>query len=164
MSQLVTNLHVQGHFSAYSMSLPTSSVTDDKVSASADISASKLEHQHQLVLAQAHGVAASDERRVIHVVKGATGTVVSFRAGVVVANIGNSTITVDLRKNGTTILTSVITLDSTNVIYVPESAAGFTSTALVANDVLEVIFDATVGTGTLGQGAFADLVLREDAA
>ena len=108
-------------------------------------------------------MAAVTERRVIKVVKGATGTIVNFRAGVVVANVGAATISIRLKKNGTNIDTAALVLDSGNAAFALEAAAGFTSTSLVANDVLEVDITAAAGGGTLGQGLFCELTAREDA-
>jgi hypothetical protein len=154
-------LHV-GTLTASSFTPPASSVSNASIEAGANVDAAKLDHQHQQVVTQVHGSAAVDERRVIHVVKGATATLIAFRAGVVVACIGDSTITVDLRKNGTTMLTAVISIDSGDAAYAILSAT-LASTSLVTGDVLEVVIDATVGTGTLGQGLFAEVTLRERA-
>lgn len=130
---------------------------------SAGILYTKMEHREVKHYTQPHGSAASTERKPIHTVKGATGTIVSFRAGVVVACVGAATISIQLKKNGTNILTAALVLDNTNAAFTFESAAGFTSTALVANDVLEVDVTSAAGGGTLGQGLFCELVTKEDA-
>ena len=96
-------------------------------------------------------------------VYGTTGTVVAFEVGSVTACTGDSTITVDLHKNGASILTGVITLDSANTAYIVE-AGTLSSATLADGDVLEVVVNATVGTGTLGNGVFASCIIREDAA
>ena len=132
------------------------------VQAAAGINASKLEHQYQPVVSQALGVDAASEARVIHVVKGATADVVAFRAGAVTPAGATTTVTVDLKKNGTTILSGVITLDNSQAAYELESAAGFTSTDLVTGDVLTVHFALTGSNEP--QGCFAQLIVREDAA
>lgn len=157
------DLHVAGNLSASSLTIPAGTLTDAGVEAGAGIQATKLEHQHTQVFKQNHGTAATSQRQVIHTVYGAEGSIVSFRAGVVVANIGAATISIQLKKNGSNILSSALVLDSTNAAFSMEDAAGFTSTALVADDVLEVDATATAGGGTLGQGLFCELVVREDA-
>lgn len=141
--------------------LPDDCVGNDQVATGAGIAASKLEHQYEKNVTQPN-TAATDETRVIHVVRGATATVQEFRAGSIAKAAGGATCTVDLKKNGSSILSSPITLDSGNSDYVPESAA-VTSPDLVADDVLTVVIDGTVGGGTLPTGVYADLVLREDA-
>jgi hypothetical protein len=40
------------------------------------------------------------------------GTVVAFVAGAVVPNVGAATVTVNLLKNGTTVLSAVVTLNN----------------------------------------------------
>lgn len=145
------------------VTLPANSVSNTNVAAAAGIEATKLQHQHQQLVAQAHGTAATTERRVIHVVKGVSGSVVNFRAGVVVACVGAATISIRLKKNGSNIDTAATVLDNANAAFAIEAAAGFSSTTLAAGDVLEVDITATAGGGTLGQGLFCELTVREDA-
>jgi len=143
-------------------SVTPGTIQDADIAASANLDPTKMRHQYCSVFAQANSAAASDTGRVIHVVKGATGTVVAFRAGSIVAATGNATVTVDLKKNGTTMLSAVITLDSSNVAYILEEGT-LSVTAVVAGDVLTLVIVATVGTGALPTGLFAEVVVREDA-
>ena len=146
---------------AAAVNLPSVCVGNAQVKLAAGIEATKLEHQHRPTYAQESAATAADETRVVHVVKGATGSLQAFSAGCVVANIGDSAITVDLHKNGVTVLTAPISLSSTDSAY--DVVAGvLASDAVVVGDVLEVVVDATVGTGTLGTGVFASLDLHED--
>jgi hypothetical protein len=137
-------------------------ITNAHVRSDAAIAATKLDHQHQPVFAQNHGSAASAQRQVMHVARGA-GTIVNFRAGVSVACIGDSTITVNLYKNGSTVLTGAIVLDNGNAAFAKEDAPGFTSTTIAAGDVFEAVIAVSAGTGTLGQGLFCELTVREGA-
>ncbi|OGG44120.1 MAG: hypothetical protein A3F84_27810 [Candidatus Handelsmanbacteria bacterium RIFCSPLOWO2_12_FULL_64_10] len=163
--QIIPNdVYVTGNLSSLTFSPPAASIGDTAVAGSAGIQASKLEHQYMDRLTQVHGSAATAERRVIKTAKGATGDIVSFRCGVLVACIGNSTITIDLYKNGSSILSATTVLDSGNAARAFESAAGFSSTTFVADDVFECVVTVSAGTGTLGQGLFCELVTREDAA
>lgn len=138
------------------------SITNAKIATAAAIAASKLVHQHRIGYSQANSAAAT-ETRVIYTCYGATGTIKSFKAGSIAAAIGDSTVTLDLKKNGTTVLSAVITLDNANTARVVE-AATLSVTTLVAGDVLEVVVTATIGTGTLPTGLFATLTVEEDAA
>jgi len=132
------------------------------VEASAGIEATKLEHQHRAVYAQESATtAAAGDDRVIHVVKGAAGTIQSFKAGCVVANIGDSVVTVDLHKNGESILVAAIEVDSGDAAYALVAGVIDTDT-VVADDVLEVVVTVAVGTGTLGKGVFAYVDIHED--
>lgn len=161
-NQIIGDLNVRGNISSQTLTIPNVTVTDAMVAAAADIAATKLEHQYEKEYAQESATAAADESRVIHVVHGTTATLISFKVGSVAVAVGNSTVTVDLKKNGTTMLTGVITLDTANTVRVVEEAS-LSVTAMVAGDVLEVVIDATIGTGTLPKGVFCEAVIREDA-
>jgi len=157
------DVHVAGHLTAGTMTIPVLTVTDAMVNGSAAIATSKMRHRTFKHYSQEAATTSADEARCLHAVYGATGTVISFKAGSVVANIGDSTVTVDLHNDGASILTAVITLDSTNAAYTPE-AGTIDTAAVVAGDVLEVVIDATVGTGTLALGVYCELVIDEDPA
>ena len=88
--------------------------------------------------------------------------ITAFAAGCVTACIGDSTIEVDLLKNGVSVLSAAIEIDSGDADYA--AVAGTVSSAsVVAGDVLEVAITVTAGTGTLGEGVFAALTLEEKA-
>ena len=141
--------------------VPAGSFGDPQIGAANPIDAAKLKHQYAPRLAQAHGTAATAERRVVHVAR-ASGTVAAVEAGPVVAAVGDSTVSVDVRKNGTTILSAPITIDNGDAAYA-KVAGAISSAAYVAGDVFEVVITVTAGTGTLPQGVFATAVFREGA-
>ncbi len=143
-------------------SMRTASVDNDAVTSDADIDASKLEHQHRQVYAQESDTTSVTETRVVHVVDGAAGTINAFKAGSVTVCSGAATIVVDLLKNGVSVLSAGITLDTGNSIRVVE-AGTISSASVAAGDVLEVDVTATAGGGTLGKGVFAYVDLYEDA-
>src|SRR4051812_43197707 len=91
--------------------VPDASFGDAQIGTTNPIQATKLKHQHQQQYAQVHGASAVTERKSVHVARSA-GDVVAIHAGVVVAAVGAATVTVDLRKNGTTVLTAVVTITS----------------------------------------------------
>lgn len=155
------DLQVTGRLIAGQFSPPSQCVVADSIQAAAGVEASKLEHQYEPVFSQEGGTNAAAEVRVVHVVKGATADIVSFHAGSVVAATSTGTCTVDLKKNGTTVLSGVITLDSTNTAYVVEAGTLSVTTA-VAGDVFTVVI-AGVSGSNLPQGVFARAVIREDA-
>lgn len=162
--QFNEDIYINGNLSPKTFTPPAGCIDDTAVKAAAGIQASKLQHQHEPQYNQVHGSAATTVRQVLHVVKGATGTLEKFRAGVVVACIGAATISIQLKKNGSNILSAALVLDNANAAFAIEDAAGLTSTALVAGDVLEVDITAMAGGGTLGQGLFCQAIVREDAA
>lgn len=155
------DLTVRGTLRATTMVPSSQSVGDAECDAGDPITAEKLEHQYIARLAQVHGSAATAERRVVHCAYGA-GDVVDVRAGVVVAAIGDSTVTVDVKKNGTTILSAPIVLDATNLAYAEETGS-VSVAAFSAGDVLEVFTTVAAGTGTLPQGLYVNVVLHEAA-
>ena len=142
---------------------PAAQISDSDIAPASNVAASKLEHQHRAHYTTGSTTAAADATQVVHVCR-AAGTLVEFVAGCVDACIGDSTITVDLHKNGVSVLDADITLDSGDADRA--IVAGTLDTPivdLVAGDVLEVVIDATVGTGTLGKGVFAALTVNEEA-
>lgn len=156
------DLHVAGSLSAQTLVPSAGCVTDASVLAATNVAASKLEQQKHVHFSQVHGSAATTERRVVYIVRGATATIQEARFGVTVACIGAATITIDVYKNGSSILSSTVVLDNTNTAYTEENAT-FSSTSLVADDVLELVITAAAGGGTLGQGLYGQIVLRERA-
>lgn len=144
------------------VALPANSIGDTQVSSASPLGVTKVTHQLSKTYDQAHGTAvASDTGTCIHIATG-VGTVNGFSAAVRVIPIGAATVTVDLKKNGTTVLTTVITLDNANVAYTAEAAA-ITTPAYVAGDFFEVVIVATAGGGTLPQGLGVQATFRETA-
>jgi hypothetical protein len=91
------------------------------------------------------------------------GTINSVKAGSIVAATGDSTVTIDVRKNGTTVLSGTIALDSANTARVVE--AGTVDGAqddVVADDWIEVVISVSAGTGTLPTGLFVQVEIDED--
>jgi len=161
LSTIEGDLRVRGTLQVDYFTPPAASVGDDQVSSASPISADKLKHQYLPTYSQPN-TTATTETRVIHVARSA-GTIEGFRAGSIAACSGAATITFDLRKNGATVLSSVITLDNANTARVIEAGTLSGSPTVVAGDVLEVVITATAGGGTLGTGAFCQAIVREGA-
>jgi hypothetical protein len=159
MANTIESLNVTGQLRAGSVVLPADCVTDTNVNGSSPLAAAKTRHRHLRTLAQAHGTAATAERRVVHVAH-AAGTVSAFRVGPVVAAVGDSTATLDLYKNGTTVLSGTVVVNSSKAAY-SKTTGTVSSAAYVAGDVFEVVQTISAGTGTLPQGVFADAVFDE---
>lgn len=151
--------------------IPTDLVVDGKLvvagavefSDQADVDPVGMRHQHAQRYSQPN-TAATTETKVVHVCQGTSGTVRKFSAGSIVVALTTATVTVDLRKNGTTILTAPITLNNANTARVAVNAtlASAGAAALVAGDVLEVVITATASGGTLPTGVFTALRVDED--
>lgn len=155
------DMHVRGHLTADTMSVPGGAVGNEQWDPGNPLSAINQDHQYMPVYAQKHGVAVADERMPLHVANG-DGTLVAVYVGVVVKPVGDSEVTVDILKNGTTVLTIVFTVDNTITNFIRE-AASIDDDDVEAGDVFEVVVDATVGTGTLPQGLFVQAIFRESA-
>jgi hypothetical protein len=159
---LPLDLIIQGVCAPATLNIPASTILDAAVNANAGIQASKLQHQYSHNKSDDFSTTTAVERSVVHTVYGATGTLLRFGVGVTTAAIGAATVTVDLKKNGITILTATITIDSTLAANAVRTGT-FVSTGLVAADVLELHITAAVaGGGTLPKGFFSQLILRED--
>lgn len=159
MSYIKGDLRVTGTITAQRIVPTDGSVTDDTVLAGAAIDATKLEHEHVITKALApHATAAAATRQVIHVVAGNTGDIVSFSVGATVAPTGGDSVTVNLRNNGTEILSAAVVLDNTNTNFVLEEGT-LSDAALTVGDVIEAEISAV--SGTTGKGVFVQLVTRE---
>ncbi len=164
LTVLPTDLQVQGNLSASTMTLPAASVGDAQATTGSPITAAKLQHQYEKIAQpQDSTTNAAVSRKVIHVVKGATATIVSFDVGAVTAATVDATTTIDLKKNGSSILTGAVSLTASTAAFAL-LAGSLASSSLVAGDVLEFhITAATVAAGALAKGVFGRLVIREDA-
>jgi hypothetical protein len=156
------NLTVQGATTLTSLNVANADVSNARVIPAAGISASKLQHQHWKTYAQPGGSTTATQRFTIHVGTGTAGTVLGFIAGQIVASLTTATVSVDLKKNGTSILSAPIALGTT-AAYVT-LAATISSAAYVAGDVFEVVVTASASGGTLGEGVFAQMLATESAA
>lgn len=154
------DLAVTGTLNAGTFNLSAGCVTDSNVSASAAISAEKLEQQHKWSYSQ-NGTAAS--ATVGAFIATAAGTVLSIEAASIAACSGAATITIDLKKNGATILTGAIQLDNGNTARILEAGSLTAGATFADGDFFELVIVATAGGGTLGTGLTVSLVWNEAA-
>lgn len=148
---------------AGTIKLPGSCVGSGQIDPSNPLPASVMQHQHEMTYRQSNGSAVVSDRQAVHVGYGATGLVVAIQAGCVTPNVGADTISVDIKKNNVSILSSAISLTSSQAAYATVAGSIATS-AYVTGDVFEVVVTPNHSSGTLGQGVFVRLVVREDAA
>lgn len=171
MATVVTyagDVRVNGALRATTIQIPDETIDDDAIAA-AGLSATVLQHQYQPVYTQVSTVTAAADRKVVHVVHGVSGTIIGFSASAVTkmtaAGPDDRAVTVDLYKNGASILSAVITMNKSTLTANFLLLDGtLSSTTLAADDVLEVVVAISGSTGTQALGVFAKLVLREDAA
>lgn len=162
LTRIESDAHVAGNLSANTMTYPAGSISNVDVASGASIATTKLQHRHSKTYAQESATNAADESRVLFTTYGATGTIISFKAGAVVAATGNATCSVDLKKNGTSVLSAALSLTSSQTAYA-ELTATISTASIVAGDNLEVTIDGTVGTGALAKGVYCTLVVDETA-
>jgi hypothetical protein len=142
--------------------LPADCVGDLQVKGDAAIDPDKQQHKHRKSYGQSGTVATATVP--IHVVNGATATVISIKAGTIAICAGAATITIDLKKNGTSILTGVITLDSGNTARVVEAGVLTAGATAAVNNFFELVIVATAGGGTVGTGLLVEFEIDELAA
>jgi hypothetical protein len=160
-NQINGDMVVRGHLSANSMTIPVNTVTSDAVQSGANINADKLESRIYASHAQANS-AATAETRTLFVAR-RTGIVNHIYVGSIAKAIGDSTVTVDVRKNGTTILSSAVTLNNANTARIAVAATiDGTQDDLVAGDWLEAVITISAGTGTLPTGVFVQVEIDQN--
>lgn len=157
------NLRVQGTLSPSVISLPANSVNNASIVASAGVSASKVQQQRNIQYGQVIGSAAAAANIPVFRCNGVTGEIKSVKASLVTIPSGDKTVTVDVKKNGTTVLSSTIQLDSGNTTLVAE-AGTLSVTSLAAGDILTVVVTTGGSTGTNPDGLLVNVVVEEDPA
>lgn len=143
------NFHVAGRLSCVEFSPPAASI--DPASINGPLDAEDVKHQHRQIHSQPN-TTATTETKITHIAY-AAGVVEDFRAAMIGANVGAATVTFDLKKNGTTVLSSVVTLSSSHAAYEDVVGTLVASPTYVAGDVFTTVITATAGGGTLGTGA-----------
>lgn len=161
-SVLNSNLYVNGILSAAAMSVPPASVGNASVVANANIEATKVQHQHQRIVATPPGSAVTSSTTLIHHSFGA-GIVVELDAILTTAPTTTNTVTIDLQRANegspfTTMLTAPLVLNNGTIprrSYSPTLLAS----ALAPGDILQVVVTVT---GTSAQGLLVSTVIREN--
>lgn len=161
MAEIVFNADVviRGRLTAQSMTVPSDTITDSNVQSGANFAHAKLQHRHLLKLHQSGNATA--ETKPLYIADVA-GSVVSVKAASIVAATGDSTCTIDVRKNGTTVLTGTIVLDNANTARTKEVGTLDGAQALAIGDMLEVVVTVSAGTGTLPTGLLVEVVVAEN--
>ncbi len=155
------DVRASGNIIGQGLFIEDPTITDAMISPVAAIDADKQEHYYEKQYSQLATANAATDRQVLHVVRGSSGSVVELAIGARTAGTGTSTVTVDLKKNGTTILTGSASLTSATAAFALLLASIATAT-LATGDVLELHITAvSAGSGALPIGLFAQLRVRE---
>lgn len=161
LSVLNADIHVAGTLTANNMVIPGNAVGNSQFKTGDPLAVTKQVHRVYPALKQTHGGAAVAQREVVRIAH-AAGTVSAVRAGVTVASTVDAEITVDVRKNGVSILASPLVLDSTDTAFT-SALASISTASYSAGDFLEVVVTVDVAGGVLGQGLRVELVCDEAA-
>jgi len=161
VNRITGDLKVIGDIRCQTLTIPAETIVNADVNAAAAIAHTKLEHQHRITHGQDGTVAA--ETRAIFVCRGLTGEVLAVKAGCITPETGANSCTVDVKKDGTSVLTGAITLDNGNAAYTPEAGTLKTDATedLAEDDVLTVVITTSSSDAT---GVYAVVTVREDAA
>lgn len=146
---------------------PSNTIKNGMCAADMALAASK-HIRHQSVDVELYGPATSIAAltKWIHIVRGATGTLVGFEAAIaVLASDVSRTVTVDLHKSTgggafATVLTSTIGFTTSSTVRVPVAAVINTAT-LVDGDILAIVVTVAGGSGTQATGLMATLTMEE---
>jgi hypothetical protein len=141
---------------------PNASIKNAHVDTTDPLDIDKIRRAVFARLAQVHGSNATAERRIVHVARSA-GTLLAVQVVPIVAATGDSTVTVDVYKNGVSVLTGTVSLDNSKAAY-SKTLATLSVTAYTAGDVFEVVQTISAGTGTLPHGVCTQLTFNEGAA
>ena len=147
---------------------PAGSITNSHLSSSTDdrITAGKVIHQFPLdaeLVETSTTIAATT--KMMHIVRGATGTLVSLEAFVVTSPTGDQVASVDLQRAASggsfsTVLSSTLDFDSVSVALTPTSAT-LSSTELTDGDMLQLVVTIAGSTGVMGAGLLATITMQE---
>lgn len=170
-TRIESDVLVVGTISATVDNLPSAgSITNTHVSAAAAIAATKVQQQRNVTVELfGPAVAVAALTKWVAVIRGTTGTLVAIKAATaVIASGADRTIAVDLQKStGAGAFATVLsgTANFTNASPVRTLVSGtFSSTTLVAGDILEVIVTVAGGAGNQATGLTVQLIYTEDPA
>lgn len=139
------------------MQIASGEITNEHIAGTALIDSDKLQHLHKVGtnFALAIGGTPAAREEIVYVCKAATATVRGFHC---LLNVdGSSTsVTFDLKKNGSSILTGVVTItDSTGNGAVQDGTLA--NGALVAGDRLSIQLAVSSSTGAQGPYAWVEI-------
>jgi hypothetical protein len=164
MASLIdSDMYVNGNLAAKQLGVPNGTITQSMMAPNTGsgqgILASGVQQQYVLYSKQDNNTTPVARTEVIHVVIGQKCNLQSVKFGLTVACTGSDSVVVDLKKNGTSVLSGPVTLNLAS--GTTPQAGTITTPAAVAGDI--ITFVVTTVTGTSMKGLYAQLVPREDA-
>jgi hypothetical protein len=166
--EVAGDVAIAGNFSATSMTIPSGTVTNANVSASAAIDATKIVQQYMPTYQQLPSTAVVAETKDVHIARGA-GTIVGLEAAITgtIATGADRTVTVDLHKGNAgaafaTVLSATIVFDNTDALRTLAQAT-LSTTTYADGDIFRVVVTVAGAAGNQALGLVATLALRETA-
>lgn len=163
------NWRVTGTLRPAAIDIPANSVDDVDIKSGANVAATKLEHQYDLKYTQDAGAAVVSATRNLHIVRGATGSVISVEAMVDTAPTGaDRTITIDVQKGNqstafATLLAATLVINNTTAAREVKTASLVASPTLADGDTVRVVVTVAGAAGAQGQGLNVTIMVREKA-
>lgn len=147
--------------------MPSGGITKGMIASSAGIEASKIvRHQSVDVELFEAATAITAITKLLHIVRGTTGTILGFEAIQVVDTTGaDRTVTIDLKKSTgggalATVLSSTIGFADGTAIYTPQAAV-ISNASLVDGDVLAAVVTVAGASGNAAKGLLVTLHMEE---
>jgi hypothetical protein len=105
---------------------------------------------------------AAAETKLCHIAE-AAGTIKAVNIAVVTAPVGDSTVTIDVKKNGTSILSSTKEINSTHSAYTPvEATLDGTKVDYSDGDCFTIVVTVSTGSGPLPTGLCVQVSTNEN--
>lgn len=160
----------QVYFSGSIGELPAESVNSDAIQTGANLDSDKLESRISKTVVQAPGADVVTGTSYIFVAR-AAGSIKSIKVRPLTAPTGgDKNYTVDLKRAAdgsgsfSTLLTGVITVNSSSVNQTAQNGTLIGSPALLAGDCVQVVITAGGSTGSQGQGVVIEVEINENGA
>ena len=155
-----TDVYVRGNLKMDSILVPDASFGDGAFDVASPLSALKQAHQY---LVRYNRVTPVTENVTVHQAY-AAGTLVQVQATCTTAGVGAANVTVQVRKNGVSVMSGAFTVGSGLAAFgVVVGTLNAALTGYSANDVFDLVLTATATSGTLPQGLLVTLLFREAA-
>ena len=162
-SQVHGNLLVTGGiYGLTDIEIPAGLLTDTQISAVAAISASKCERSLRAIAGVAGQVSDGTTIPLAFFIKGTAATFKHMTCTNRIACAGSSSLTCDVKKNGTSILSSAETLDSGTAAYSENEGSISTTTGEDGDYITFEIVATQSGSDALAYGVFIQLDYDED--
>jgi hypothetical protein len=149
-----TYVKTDATIAAFDATVPTTSAPQDAAATGSAGTAARRDHKHGRADSQAFEAALSNELSPVTTASAVTFrmpfalTVTAVRASLKTAQASGSILTVDIKKNGTSILSTLITIDNTEKTSVTAVTPPVISTASISDDD-EILMTVTqIGDGT----------------